>query len=59
MLGRTQYVPTLPRDLTNIKARIIVAVKNINAPMLMCVWQELEYRIDVYRVTRGSYIENI
>jgi hypothetical protein len=26
--------------------RIIAAVKNINAPMLTCVWQELEYRID-------------
>jgi hypothetical protein len=29
-------------------------VKNIDAPMLTRVWQELEYRIDVCRVTRGA-----
>jgi hypothetical protein len=44
-LGRT--VPPLPRDLTDLKARIIAAVKNIDAPILTRVWQELEYRIDV------------
>jgi hypothetical protein len=34
-------------------------VKNIDAPMLARVWQELEYRIDVYRVTRGAHIEHL
>jgi len=28
------------------------------AHMLTRVWQELEYRIDVCRVTRGAYIEH-
>jgi hypothetical protein len=27
--------------------------------MLTCVWQELEYRIDVCRVTRGAHIEHL
>jgi hypothetical protein len=36
---------------------IIAAVKNIDAPMLMRVWQELEHGIDVCRVTRGVHIE--
>jgi len=27
--------------------------------MVTRVWQELEYRIDVYRVTRGAHIENL
>jgi len=27
--------------------------------MLKCVWQELEYRIDVCRVTRGAHIEHL
>jgi hypothetical protein len=40
-------------------ARIITAVKNIDAPMLTRVWQELEYRIDVCRVTRGAHIEHL
>jgi hypothetical protein len=41
------------------KARIIAAVKNIDAPMLSRVWQELEYRIDVRHVTRGTHIEHL
>jgi hypothetical protein len=56
---RTQYVPSLLRELTDLKTRIIAAVKNIDAPMLMRVWQQLEYRIDVCRVTRGAQIEHI
>jgi hypothetical protein len=28
------FVPPLPRDLADLKARIIAAVKNIDAPML-------------------------
>jgi hypothetical protein len=55
----TQYVPPLPRDLTDLKAQIIAAMKNINAPMLMRVWQELEYCIDVCRVTRGAHVEHL
>jgi len=45
--------------LADPKSRIIVAVKNTNAPMLTRVWQELEYRIDVCRVTRGAHIEHL
>ena len=50
---------TLLQDLADLKARIIAAVKNIDAPMLTHVWQELEYRIDVCRVTRGAHIEHL
>jgi hypothetical protein len=35
------------------------AVKNIDAPMLMRVWQELEYHINVCCVTRGTHIEHL
>jgi hypothetical protein len=59
MVGHTQYVPTLPRDLAVLLARIIAAVKNIDAPMLTHVWQELEYRIDVCRVTHRAHIEHL
>jgi hypothetical protein len=40
-----------------LKARIIAAANNIDAHMLTRVWQELEYRTDVCRVTRGAHIE--
>ena len=53
------FVPPLPRDLSDLKARIIAAVKNIDAPMLTRVWQELEYRIDVCRGTHGAHIEHL
>jgi hypothetical protein len=43
MVGRTQYVHPLPRDLADLKARIIAAVKNTDAPMLARMWPELEY----------------
>jgi len=53
------FVTPLPRDLAGLKARIIAAVKYIDAPMLTCVWQELEYRIDVCRVTGGAHSEHL
>jgi hypothetical protein len=49
----------LLRDLADLKARIIAAVKNIDAPMLTRVWQELQCGIDVCRVTRGAHIEHL
>jgi hypothetical protein len=51
------YIPPLPRDLADLKARIIAAVKNTDVPMLTLVCQELEYCIDVCRVIRGAHIE--
>jgi hypothetical protein len=51
------FVPLLPRDLADLKARIIAAVKDIDTPMLTRVWQELEYRTDMCRVTRGAHID--
>jgi hypothetical protein len=53
------YVPPLPPDLALLLARIIAAVKNIDPPMLTHVWQELEYRIDVFRATRVTHIEQL
>ena len=53
------FIQPLPRDLADLKARIIAAVKNINALMLTRVWQELEYRIDVCYVACGAHIEHL
>jgi len=36
------FIPQLPRDLADLKALIIAAVKNIDAFMLTRVWQEIE-----------------
>jgi hypothetical protein len=53
------FVPPFPRDLADLKAWITLAVKNINAPTLKHVWQELEYRINVCHVTRGAHIKHL
>ena len=63
LLCNVHFVPITQRtrlqDLADLKPRVIAAVKNIDAPMLTRVWQELEYRIDVCRVTRGAHIEHL
>jgi hypothetical protein len=46
------YVPPLPRDLPELQQRIMAAVDTIDVDMLQRVWQELDYRTDVCRVTR-------
>jgi hypothetical protein len=51
------YVPPLPSYFAVLLSCSIAAVKNIDAPMLTRVWKEVEYRIDVCRVTRGAHIE--
>jgi hypothetical protein len=51
------FVPPLARDVSDLKARTIALVKNIYAPMLTRVGQELEYRIDVCRFTHRAHIE--
>ena len=56
---RAFHVPPLPRDIADLKARVIAAVKNIDAPMLTRVCQELGYHIDAFRVTRGAHIEHL
>jgi hypothetical protein len=58
MMGRKQYVPPLPRDLDDLKARIIAAVKNIYIPMLTRVWQELNI-LSIYAVSPVVHISNI
>ena len=40
-----------------LQERITAAVKSVTPDMLQRVWSELDYRIDVYRVTRGGHIE--
>ena len=51
------YVPPIPRGVDELKARITEAVATIENAMLGRVWQELDYWLDVCRVTNGAYIE--
>ena len=48
-----------PRDVNELKARIIEAVATIDNAMLGRVWQELDCWLDVCRVTNGAHIEHL
>jgi len=45
----------------NVRDGVIsVTVANISPGIMLArVWQQLEYRIDVCRVTRGAHIEHL
>jgi hypothetical protein len=54
MVGRTTYVPPLPRDLARTDH---YSSEEYRYTHLDAWWQELEYHIDVCRVTRGAHLE--
>jgi hypothetical protein len=53
------HVPPLPTTLQELKECITAAVMNIDRQMLLKVWAELDYRLDVCRVTKGAHIEHL
>ena len=53
------FVPPLPVSLNELKQRITTAVASADENMLKSVWTELDYRIDIFRVTKGSHIEHL
>ncbi|PNF30068.1 hypothetical protein B7P43_G04744 [Cryptotermes secundus] len=53
------YVPPLPRTLVELRERIDAAVMTIDRMMLQNTWNELDYRLDVCRVTQGAHIEHL
>jgi hypothetical protein len=52
------YAPPMPRDLPQLRQRIVEAVAAIDSQTLL-VCQELDYRIDICRVTKGGHIEHL
>jgi len=48
------YVPPLPASIPELKVRIRTATETITADMLQTVWNELDYRVDVCRITKGA-----
>jgi hypothetical protein len=50
------YAPPVP-DIATLRTRISAFLEEVDAAMLQRVWMELEYRLDVLRVTKGAHIE--
>ena len=53
------YVPPLPVSIPELKVRIRTSVETITADMLQTVSNELDYRVDVCRITKGAHIEHL
>ena len=49
------YVPSLPASIPEQKVRIRTAIETITADMR----NELGYRVDVCRITKGAHIEHL
>ena len=48
-----------PQNVRELQDRIRAAVQTVDWNMLKRVWQELDYRIDSCRVTKGAHIEHL
>jgi hypothetical protein len=46
-------------DIDDLKRRITDAVATVTCGMLRRVWEELCYRFDICRITRGAQIERL
>ena len=53
------YVPLLSASIPERKVRIRTATEIITADMLQTVWDELDYRVDVCRITKCAHIEHL
>jgi len=42
-----------------LKVRIRTAIETITTDMLQTVWNELDYRVDVCRITKGAHLEHL
>ena len=49
-------LPTIPEEL---KQRITKVLENVTQDMLQRIWQELDHRLAMCRVTGGPHIENL
>ena len=53
------FVFPLPANIEEMKERITAALETVTEDMLQRVWHELEYRLNVCRITGGAHIEHL
>jgi hypothetical protein len=53
------YVSPLSASIPELKIRIRTAIKTITPDMLQTVWNKLDYRVDVCRITKSTHIEHL
>jgi len=45
------------RNIKHLQERITSAIETVTRDMIQKTWQEIEFRLDVYRATNGAHIE--
>jgi hypothetical protein len=53
------FVPPLPANLRDLRNRITDAVALVNRDILTRVWDEMDYRLDVFRISKGRHIDHL
>jgi hypothetical protein len=53
------YIPPMLVDFQELHDRIVNAIALVCVTFLGKLWVELEYHLDVCRITRGSNIEHL
>jgi len=48
-----------PQVSPELKVRIRTAIATITVDMLQTVWNELDYRVDACRITKGAHVEHL
>ena len=45
------------RNIQQLQERITSAIENVTRDMIQKMWQEIEFRLDVFRAANGANIE--
>jgi hypothetical protein len=53
------FVSPLSANIQDLRNRITAAVALVDRDMLTRVWNEMEYRIDICRITKGGQIQHV
>jgi len=53
------YVSPLSASIPELKVRIRTAIETTTADMLQIVWNEIDYRVGVCRITKGANLGNL
>ena len=53
------YVQLLPRALADLKTRITTAVNSVTQDIILPVWNQFSYRLDVTRGPERGHIEHL
>jgi hypothetical protein len=53
------FVSPLPPDIDGFELKIAAVIETTDRDVLKGVWDELEYRLNICRVTNGTHIERL